>query len=172
MSNRMNQAPFVLEQVQRMYRLMLEANLPAALTSVQDYWTAEGAPAVLPPIAEWHSGNIPDESLLAVLQRLPAITVEAIAATPTADEIVLLVDSVVITVYTLGQSVDEADLLTHRYAQALAICVLEQRPAGNVVGIAEVLPISIGVGETFDAARGSFLKRAALRVPVRVGGRL
>jgi hypothetical protein len=164
-------APGILEWVSRMYEDLLRTELPAALQSVQDTWAADGYPLDLPPIAQWHRGNIPDTALFAVLLTAPAITIEAISLQPTGETLIALVDSVVISVYTYGRSVDEAETLTQRYAQAIAAVVLTNTPRGKV-GIHEVLPITVGVGETLDAARGAFLKRAAIRVPLRVGARL
>lgn len=156
-----------LEELENKYIAFLQAHLPAALAEVASYWSAKGDPVPLPPIGEWHTGNIPDDAVLYVVRQWPALTVEATNLQPTANNEtgVGLVDSLLVKVYQHGDTPAIANKLTKRYAVAVASVLTPDKPNG----IKRVGSLSISDTETFTSTRKGYLKASRLSVTLTVG---
>jgi hypothetical protein len=168
-------ASFVkLEQLQYDYRDLLKAHLPAALDDVEAYWQGKGDPLSLPDIGanSWYTGNFTEQFIGTVVQKLPAITVEATSLGPTPDKQTLIgeVNSLVVTIYAIGQKPGQADKLVHRYAAAIAAVIADRdnKPSG----VKSVGAISMVVGETTDLPRANYFKDAQVTATLRIGAEL
>jgi hypothetical protein len=156
-----------LEEIQHSYFTLLQAELPAALDRVEAFWLEKGDPLELPDVAQWYRGNITAGYLYTVIQKLPAVTVEATRIGPTgADETGVGLVDLIVSAYTLGQTPEQADRLIHRYAAAVAAVIVDHRPAG----IKSVGKVSVVVGEAVDTRhRQNYLKDAQVSMTLRVG---
>jgi hypothetical protein len=156
-----------LEDLEYLYLSLLQDKLPAALDAVEAYWAARGDPLPLPDIRQWHTGNITPGYLSTIVQKLPALTVEAtsLAPTPNRETAVALVDSLVLTVYVRGNTPQQTNKLAHRYAAALANVVAVEKPQG-VKGLGK---LTMAVGESVDITRANYFKDAQVSVPLVIG---
>jgi hypothetical protein len=155
-----------LELIEHRYRDYLQSQLPAALDDVEAFWDAQADPLPLPDIAQWHTGDLSPGSVFLIIQKLPAVTIEAINLSPLSEMGTALVDKMVVTVYTRGSTPDKANKLTHRYAAAIAKVIIEGQPSGE--GIKQVLQPSVDVSEIIDVDDANFLKAAKISVALRV----
>lgn len=161
-------SPFTrLEQLQYVYRDLLQTNIRAALDEVEAFWEAEGDPLTLPDVAQWYTGNITEGFVRTIVKKWPAVTIEVTSVGPTQDRapLVGLVESLFVVVYTLGQTPEQADKLAHRYAAAVADLVANNKPAG----IKSTGPISLVVGEAEDFTRANYFKSSQVTCPLRIG---
>lgn len=155
-----------LEVIEAAYLALYQAEMGAALAAIEAEWVMRGDVLVLPPIATWQSGNIPDivGVLLALIPKFPGGTIEAVNLTAT-DKVSATVD-LVIQIYTLGKTPVLANKLTQRYGSAARRVLRDTRPLG--VGIKGAGPITINVAET-ARTREAYLKAVRLHRTLLVG---
>lgn len=156
-----------LEELENLYKALLQEKLPAALQTVQAYWTEKGDTLPLADIGEWHTGNIPDDVVLQIVRAWPALSIEATDLGPGAGDRmgVALVDSLLVKVYTTGETPAIANKMTHRYAVGVATVVAENKPKG----IKRVGALSISDTETFTTTRKGYLKASRISFTLDVG---
>ena len=156
-----------LEQLEYDYQALLQANIRAAQDLVEAYWQSKSDPLSLPDIAEWFTGNITDGFVRSMVKKWPTITIEVTAVGPTDRHgpMVGLVDSLYVTVYTLGSTPQKADKLAHRYAAAVADVIANNR----VAGVKSAGPISMLVGEAVGFQRVNYFKSSQVRSPLVIG---
>lgn len=159
-----------LEEIEDKYLVLLQAKLPQAIDEVEAFWAARGKPLALADIEYWDTGDIPDDAVQYVITGWPALTVETVSLGPTEERApgVALIDSLLVKVYTRGKTPREANLLTKRYATAVASVL----SGGGVVGIKGVAQLTIDVSPTFALKRPMFIKAARVSAPLRVGAKL
>ena len=158
-----------LEWVARRYLALLQTHIGDALTKVAGFWADAGGPLALPDVAEWYVGQIPDGSLFQIVQTWPAITVEAVGERGNSGGSTLAaIDPLVVTVYTIGATPEEAYKLTNRYGMAVATVLALYKPAG----VKSVGPLAVEVAETVDLPRANFFKGARISTSLQVGALL
>lgn len=118
-----------LEDVEAGYLALLQEHLPAAIVAVEAYWQERGDPVALPSVKEWHRGDVPEgDTIFHIISDFPAVTVEAVTLNKVSAT--MAETQLILTVYTLGDTIDEASRLAHRFATALCTVVWDKKPRG------------------------------------------